>query len=160
IYKQQKEEVFIWPKDLGDDFLEAVAKLEGTNDNLNVDLRERYLDWVKHAVNDLAKIVDAASPDEALNPPAANDATGAALPPEHKVSWPQIAQIQQTFDWEQRPSTLVVKYAQEELWVYQALCKVIANLNQGAQGAHDASVREITAMDIAYLISEGASKAA
>jgi len=159
IYKQQKEEVFVWPKALGDDFLDAVAKLEGTNDQLKIDLRERYLDWVKHAVTPLAKTVDAASPDEALEPAPTTDGVP-ALPPEHKVAWAQIADIQRTFDWDQRPSTQLIKFAQEELWVYQALCDVIAKLNEGASGAYNASVKEISAMEIAYLAIDGASKSA
>jgi hypothetical protein len=157
IYLQQKDEVFTWPKELGDDFIEAVTKIEGTSEGLSVELRERYLDWVKSSVRTLAKTVDAAMPDEAQ---ALVGGEFGTVAPEHKVLWPSITQIQQTFDWEQRPSTLLVKYAQEELWVYQTLCNIIAVMNKGSHGAHDAAVKDIISMDIAYLATDLLSRTA
>lgn len=47
-----------------------------------------------------------------------------------------------------QPSTAQVLMAQEDLWVYQALVRVISNTNAGKHYHSDAVVREITTMQI------------
>jgi hypothetical protein len=86
----------------------------------------------------------------------AQNGVGGADAQNHRVDWSQSSQqdIQQTFDWTARPSTLLIKYAQEELWVYQALCNVIKTANEGSAARHDAVVQEIDVMDIAYAAVE------
>ena len=101
--------------------------------------------WSKQQVSRLPDIVDAASLDEIA---AAGNGGG----PDRSVDWATSSQqaIAQSFDWTERPTTLLVKYAQEELWVYQALCNVIKAANEGAGGRHDAVVQEINSLEIAY----------
>ncbi|HTQ40173.1 MAG TPA: hypothetical protein VMJ32_14195 [Pirellulales bacterium] len=153
LYKEQKEKVFVWPKeDLSADFLAAVAHLDDPNAELSRNLREYYQGRVKQQVSELAGIVDAPSLDDFSNQ-AINFAGGATgLAPTYHVDWSSASQqdILASFDWTERPSTLLVKYAQEELWVYRALCNVIKAVNEGTAGKPDAHITEINAMDIAY----------
>jgi hypothetical protein len=150
LYSAQKKNVFVWPPSLGADFLNAVEKIEGTTNDLDLPLRERYGDQVRNAVAQLAKIVDAEPPG------AANLIANPNQPVvDHRVFWSQINDIQQCFEWDRAPSTLIVKQAQEELWVYKALCDVIAKVNDGSHGNHDAPIKDIISMEIAYAISDG-----
>jgi len=52
------------------------------------------------------------------------------------------------FTWRDRPSTLKVVLAQEDLWVYEALLRVIQNTNEGATDRFNAAVKRIDALDI------------
>jgi hypothetical protein len=52
------------------------------------------------------------------------------------------------FDWPQTPSTLTVVMAQEDLWVYLALLRVIQNTNQGAANQSNAAVKRIDLLEI------------
>jgi hypothetical protein len=150
LYQEQKEKVFVWPKDLSQDFLDAANQLTDPNAVIPRKLREYYQSMVKQQVDHLADIVDAAPLEEIRG--------GNAPEQEHSVDWAQNSQqeIEQSFDWTERPSTLLIKYAQEELWVYQALCNVIKSANEGSTGSHDAIIQEINAMDIAYNAVEDA----
>jgi hypothetical protein len=150
LYQEQKDKVFVWPKDLNSDFLDAANQL--VSDPKAVIPRrlcEYYQSMVKEQVTNLPTIVGAASLEDMAAGGGFNAAAGG---PEHHVDWLQSSQqdIMQSFDWTVRPSTLLVKYAQEELWVYQALCNVIKAANEGSSAQHDAVVQEIDAMDIAY----------
>ena len=53
------------------------------------------------------------------------------------------ARLSDDYDWMDPPSPLDVRYAQEELWVLEAICKAIDKTNVGATGDFDAVVREI-----------------
>lgn len=66
------------------------------------------------------------------------------------VEWnPQnIAAIKQRFAWRQVPTSDEIWNAQEDLWVYEALLRVIAKTNEGATGPHNAVVKRINAIDI------------
>ncbi len=70
---------------------------------------------------------------------------------EYKVEWNEQnqSQIHHTFEWTEAPSTLRILYAQEDLWIYERLCKTIAKMNEGAKGKHDATIWAITSLDIA-----------
>ena len=58
-------------------------------------------------------------------------------------------QIAAAFDWGTGvPTTLEVLYAQEDLWVLQALMDIIADTNQGAITNSTASVKEIVAISL------------
>ena len=151
LYDQQKTETFIWPKGLGDDFIQAVAATEGTKDELELPLLERFKDRVQNAPAARAAIVDSEPPTIAGAVPPANP-----IPVERHVVWQSLNEIQQAFEWDRNPTTQIVKQAQEELWVYQAICKeVIAEVNSGSHGYHDAPINEIVALDIAYLANDG-----
>ncbi len=150
LYQNQKDNVFVWPtKLLKPEFLTAAASLEGDKPTLPREWREYYQSAVKNQVRELAKTVDAATLDESTTA-SANQPT----PRLHKVTWDNLQDIADSFDWTEPPSAWLVKAAQEELWVYQALCKIIAEMNKDATGTHDAPVNEIIELSIAYAAAE------
>ncbi len=151
LYQQQKEKVFVWPESLGADFVKAIQDVEGTKVELQLPLLERYQDKVRYAVAQLAAMVDAEPPASAAAPPP----SVGQMAPEHRVIWSQISDIQQAFEWDHPLSTQIVKQAQEELWVYEALCKIIQQVDEGSSGPHDAPIQQIISMDIAYSAIDG-----
>lgn len=78
--------------------------------------------------------------------------TGAAPTVEMEgiVEWnPQnIAAIKQRFAWIKVPTSEEIWNAQEDLWVYEALLRIIANTNENATGPHNATVKRINAIEI------------
>src|SRR4029079_9124982 len=135
LYQNQKDNVFVCPtKRLRADFLAAASSLDGDKPTLPRDLRQYYQSAVKDQVRELAKTVDAPTLDESTTA----SANGANTPRPHKVIWNTLQDIADSFDWTEPPSAWLVKAAQEELWVYQALCKIIAEMNKDATGTHDA----------------------
>ncbi len=50
--------------------------------------------------------------------------------------------------WRQTPSTLEVVVAQEDLWVYEALLRVIQRVNEGATTQAKAAVKQLNALEI------------
>ncbi|MGB9689346.1 hypothetical protein [Thermogutta sp.] len=66
------------------------------------------------------------------------------------VEWnPQnIAAIKQRFAWIKVPTSEEIWNAQEDLWVYEALLRIIAKTNEGATGPHNAAVKRINAVEI------------
>ncbi|MBC7352228.1 MAG: hypothetical protein H5U08_07705 [Thermogutta sp.] len=81
-------------------------------------------------------------------------ATGAGAPAQVEmegiVEWnPQnIAAIKQRFAWVKVPTSEEIWNAQEDLWVYEALLRIIAKTNEGATGPHNAAVKRINAIEI------------
>jgi hypothetical protein len=53
------------------------------------------------------------------------------------------------FTWPRLPTTEQVRLAQEDLWVYEALLRIIKNTNGGTTARHDAAVKRIEALQIA-----------
>jgi len=66
------------------------------------------------------------------------------------VDWNEsdYAQLLERFEWQATPSTLAVVLAQEDLWVYEALLRVIENANEGATNQSNAAVKQIDALQI------------
>jgi hypothetical protein len=164
LYQDQKEKIFKWPAVLGEDFLKAIARVEdGKDAYLKQNLRERYLNRVRDLAKGLPKIVDAAVVEDQMAPgvapmnPMIDPNTGLPIIINHRVVWdPQSQQeIFDTFTWLESPSTPIVRQAQEELWVYKALCDVIAGVNKDSTGPHDAPITAIQQMHIAYLAQSG-----
>ena len=153
LYDNQKQEVFKWPVGLSPD---EVAKLEQPPPaEYPRDLLDRYEEVVKSAVAELPKIVDA-QPLEDL-PTVGAAGRGAAPPPaagSHKVAWApdSLDAIRQSFDWVLPATTLIVRQAQEELWVYESLCKVIKNVNESTTS--EVPISQIVDMKIAYAAME------
>ncbi len=52
------------------------------------------------------------------------------------------------FEWSEPPSTLAIVLAQEDLWVYEALARVVRRANEGATGHANAAVKKINALEI------------
>lgn len=67
-----------------------------------------------------------------------------------KVIWDENnqAMIEQQFYWETRPTTLQVLIAQEDLWVYEALLRIIRDTNEGATSYYNAPVKRIFSLEI------------
>src|SRR6476660_8313260 len=147
LYDKQKQDVFKWLDNLS---AEDVAKLEAPG-QYESDLRDRYGEAIKTAALQLTKIVDA-PPPEAL--PVGGSAPAAPAGGQHKVSWSpeSLDTIRQSFDWVELASTLNVRQAQEEFWVYKALCQVIKAVNDVAGG--EVPIKQILDMKIAYLAVE------
>ncbi|MCL2744808.1 MAG: hypothetical protein FWE67_13250, partial [Planctomycetaceae bacterium] len=59
------------------------------------------------------------------------------------VDWPNPETRTVTSSWERLPKSNEVWFAQEELWVYDALLSVIQKSNVGATGPHNAAVKRI-----------------
>lgn len=169
LYNQQKEGVYSkWPQSLNQEFMEALRRHQ-TNPQFQIPLRlrEHYQNVVRNEPTRLAQIVDSdptidasGAPGTGYRPSAGRiDEGGAAAGVpiiEHRVIWEQLKDIRDHFDWDIAPSTQIIKYAQEELWVYEALCNVIAKVNEGSTGPHNAPIKEIANMAIAYATFQGA----
>jgi hypothetical protein len=52
------------------------------------------------------------------------------------------------FEWPETPSTLAIVLAQEDLWVYEVLARVIRRTNEGATGTANAAIKRINALEI------------
>jgi hypothetical protein len=63
------------------------------------------------------------------------------------VEW-DLDQVKPHFSWRETPSTLDVVLAQEDLWVYQALLRVIARVNDGATTQANAAIKRIDSLEI------------
>lgn len=59
--------------------------------------------------------------------------------------------LEDRFVWDEAPSTLAVLLAQEDLWVYEALLRVIKSTNEGATGHSTAPVKRIEALEIGQI---------
>jgi hypothetical protein len=61
------------------------------------------------------------------------------------VAWDEAdrKRIEDRFQWEKKPTTAKVLLAQEDLWVYEALLRVIKNTNGDAKTNYDAAVKRI-----------------
>lgn len=55
--------------------------------------------------------------------------------------------IEDRYYWDKTPSTLQVRYAQEDLWVYETLLRIIVDCNKGSN-YYNAAVRTIEALQI------------
>jgi len=66
------------------------------------------------------------------------------------VDWTQADQqrLTQRFYWQTRPTTEEVRLAQEDLWVYEALLRIIKNTNGPVKNRSDAAIKEIQALEI------------
>ena len=66
------------------------------------------------------------------------------------VEWDEtdLDQLWDRFQWTDVPSTMDVVLAQEDLWVYEALLRVIKSVNATATNQTNASVKRINALEI------------
>ena len=65
------------------------------------------------------------------------------------VDWDDCEHVKGRFDWGDRtPTTLEVVLAQEDLWVYEALLRVIQKVNAAATSQANAPVKRIEALEI------------
>ncbi len=162
---QQEAKFFQWPKDkeLGDDFRTVFSRPPGTPNPQLSDLCERYQKFITITMLPrMAKIVDAewtaGSQSEASPVRGGHHLAGPGIhaPAEsddsHKVIWDDADQKQQyiNYDWKSTPSELDVRYAQEEMWVMEAIFQSLARSNEQAQHSYESIVRQIDQVQIGY----------
>lgn len=165
----------VWPESLGPDFVKAAESLK-PDAKLSPRLLERYQNTVRTLVRDLparmgvensmGDITEAGqtSPVDRPQPPVRPEpmrpgqgpADRAAEASPYVAAWNAENQrrIASTFDWNKKPSTAKVLLAQEELWVYGAMCDVVARMNKPATGPHDAPIASIDELYVGYLAAE------
>jgi hypothetical protein len=165
VYADQKAKVLKWPDALGRDFLDWM-EAAGPNEEIPIDYRDMYLNYVKEEFPRLLQIVDARpfwdrEEEEAGGPgnrrpsvePLAPGRRNRPVSPkkDYIVIWEKKNQqtIDESLDFpEGIPDSTAVRYCQENLWVYHALLNAIARVNVGATGNHNAKIKEIVSLNI------------
>jgi hypothetical protein len=156
-----------WPReDLGEEFYDAVSDklpIERVDkedvDAIEFHLREQYRDFIKKEVPRLAEIVGARWViEDRVDGGFGGDARlggmralqGGHDDEETVVDWfpdNQKDLIDNHFDWSHQqdnvPTSLQVLYAQEDLWVLDALLKIIKETNAGVTLKSQAAVKRI-----------------
>ncbi|QDU30393.1 hypothetical protein ETAA8_55220 [Anatilimnocola aggregata] len=163
-YRRQ-EGVLVWPASFDQDFHDAVKPLRpiekvpvATPLALTIPdgLRRRYRDFIEDELPKLATTIGTkwnARRDGTVSEQPAGmlraDGTSAAPVDRSMVLWAPTNQqeiLTTHFGFtakEDDPSTLDVLYAQEDLWVLQNLMEIIKRTNEGAEGRHNATVKQI-----------------
>lgn len=171
-YNRQVD-VLVWPESLGQDFHDAVQSLRPiekipyptVSQPISDTLRRRYRDFIEDELPKLAEIIDgkwqvnrdpAGAGYSALQPnsPTGPDGRPLAEVDRSMVLW-NPANQKEILDFhygfttrESAPETLEVLYAQEDLWVFQNLMGIIKATNAGAEGRHDAAIKQLLFMRI------------
>lgn len=164
LYREQQEKN-PWPS-LGPEFLNHVKSLDLDDPSVEIQdfHRGTYGVYMKGQVlGILEKIIDRrrqvavdAKERGAGLPPGAGGAAGpytvrGGVPMKvvGKVDWPGAEQIERDYAWPGViPSTLQVRLAQEDLWVYQALLRIVNETNEGATDYSNAVVKTIEKLEI------------
>ena len=158
-----------WPADLGDDFLPAVASL-APNGRLERKFLLRYQKLVPRFARSLPtkmgvkeEMVEVSPPPG--QPPGAPQRPG--VPPAAAVfatTWNAADQktLYDSFVWDVPPSTTQVLAAQEELWVYAALCDLLGQFNQRKQqpGGRTLPIASIDELAVGYRAAKSSMAAA
>jgi hypothetical protein len=164
LYEKQKKEN-PWPKPpiLSEEFLLVVKSLKPGEPIDEVRYREMYQNFIGRYVPKLFDIVkvrrwEEIDDDKRTDRGAARPAGigGAGYDQQDnlklvgKVDWDESdrERILAQFDWPDRPTSLQVWLAQEDIWVYQALLRIIKNTNKGATSHFNASVKRIETIEI------------
>lgn len=158
-----------WPDDLGaEDFLPAAANLE-PGGKLERKYLLRYQKFVPRFARSLParlgvrdEMLDAAPP--AGQPGRQPGRPEGFVPPKLETTWSAADQkkLYESFVWDVPPTTTQVLVAQEELWVYGALCDVIGQFNgrNKAQGSRDLPILLVDELAVGYRASKDAQSGA
>jgi hypothetical protein len=170
-----QEPLRVWPESLGADFVKAAETLK-PDGKLSPRLLERYQDMVRTLVRELPKRLGVE--DSMLDPTEAGESSPISRPPPsirpemmrpgmgpadgvaevspYVATWNEVNQrrIFASFNWDKKPSTAKVLLAQQELWVYEALCDVLARMNKPATGPHNAAITTINEISVGYPAAE------
>ena len=170
-----QQPIRVWPESLGADFVKAAETLK-PDGKLSPRLLERYQNMVRSLVRELPKRLGVE--DLMGDPTDAGQASTVARPPPpvrpemmrpgmgpadgvpevspYVATWNDVNQrrIFASFNWDKKPSTAKVLLAQEELWVYEALCDVVAGMNKPATGRHNAAIATIDELSVGYPAAE------
>jgi hypothetical protein len=173
LWQQQQDNNPFPTKVLGEDFKKQFESLKLPQGKLDDTFRTRYQAFVsKEYLPELLKMIDVRRPREnkdikgAMGGAAAGLAGGAGMAPwlgrgggatEEKeligiVDWDSgsFERIAARYNWSEAPSTLEIVVAQEDLWVYQALLRVVQRVNEsvGAKTQTGAAIKRIAALEI------------
>lgn len=170
-----QQPIRVWPESLGPDFVKAVETLK-PDGKLSPRLLERYQNMVRTLVRELparmgvedgmgdpteaGQLSPIARPQPPVRPemmrPGMGPAEGGAEVSPYFATWNQANQqrISSSFNWDKKPSTAKVLLAQEELWVYETLCDVVARMNKPATGPHNAAIASIDELSVGYPAAE------
>jgi len=161
-----QQTVLRWNPLLGGDFVAAVRPLRPIetkvdfptppDQQLCIDFRRRHADYVDHLLPVLARHIGSrwapqSHPTEKKDGPGGR---GQGNPdPEGKpevIHWSPVNQtrlLENHFDWSSQPdsapSTLQVLYAQEDLWVLEAILRIIRKTNGNGDSNQDAVVKAV-----------------
>jgi hypothetical protein len=158
-----------WPDDLGtEDFLPAAANLA-----IGGKLERKYLLRYQKLVPRFARslparlgvkdeMVEAAAP--AVQPGRQPGRPDGIIPPKLETTWNAADQkeLYESFVWDVPPTTTQVLVAQEELWVYGALCDLIGQFNgrKKAQGSRDLPILLVDELAVGYRAARDAQSGA
>ena len=165
----------VWPESLGPDFVKAAESLK-PDGKLSPRLLERYQNNVRTLVRELPARMGVADsmadlseagqsspsprPQPVIRPEMMRPGMGPTeVVPEaspYVASWNMENQrrIFSSFNWDKKPTTPKVLLAQEELWVYGALCDVVARVNKPATGPHNAAIASVDELYVGYPAAE------
>jgi hypothetical protein len=159
LYDEEKEKNPF--PDLGDGgaFEKEFKKLTPKK-QLDSKYRETYQTFIKDHLPKLKKIIQAREQDKQSKPanPVGQMTGGSATSGGSDTQWTGVVdwdagdyeRLTSRFDWPDTPSTLAVVLAQEDLWVYEALLRVIAETNKPAKTQANAAVKRIISLDIGH----------
>lgn len=153
-----------WPAELQQGFLDTIKAL-GEDEEIPSNHRMDYGRFINRHLPALDGIIDRRRPKEtnanaAVAPGAlamslggaARQAPVAALGQaqewEGKVDWVDADQVKKQFELPSLPSSMRIRLAQEDLWVYEALLHIIKNTNEGATSHNNAAIKVIEHLEI------------
>ncbi len=151
---QQQQEKNPWPTVLGEEF-STVMKQLAEDEEIPENFRQLYQTFIaKHFVQlrdqigVLQRIDDGSA--TARNPTRPEGEEIRAGEYRGIVFWDERdrSRMEAAFSWSTVPTSAQVRFAQEDLWVYEALLRIIKNVNSRATGYHDAAIKRIDTMAI------------
>jgi len=156
LYKVQKDNN-PWPAVLSEDFRVMIENRKPDRP-IQVKYLDEYLYFITDQIPRLLNTMEWRHVERIEQPPEeeAETTEGNQMQPGTeqyewvgKVVWEGADQtLQGRFRWDSRPSTAKVLFAQEDLWVYDALLRIIRNTNEGATSHYNAAVKEILVLQI------------
>ncbi len=165
LYKEQKKNN-TWPEELGEEFGLVINSL-GPEDNIPGKYRELYWTFISNHLETLDDIIDRRKPKRdtengqvagrnggmgdpmmSASTGMAGEGTGREAEWVGKIFWDDAQRVKQGFMWSSRPETIQVRTAQEDLWVYEALLRIIKNTNAGATHHYNAAIKTIRELQI------------
>ncbi len=162
----EQSKVLLWPKIGNDEFIAVVPRLK-PEEEIPSRLREQYMNFIREYIPEMFQIVkmrdlveSKKKGDRKGRPGGANIAGGNLMGANGQqpdgmeysglVSWDKAhrAKLAENYTWRSLPSTKQVRYAQEDLWIYEAMLQVIAETNKGVTEHMFSNVKRINALDL------------
>ena len=177
LYRNQQK-LNPWPQELGPTFINMVTALREDQDFPRKKFNEDYRMFIDNHLPSLDGIIDRRRPKELEIEESAKASSAMAMamgsmatarsglrgPLEYEgiVEWADSNRnsVRARFTWSATPSTAKVRVAQEDLWIYEAMLRVIAETNAGATGNFNAAVKRIEYLNIGQAaggLSQGGS---